>query len=203
MTESVIIRRSSLHEVWVPGEFGATREQGGGVSVAERRPLSIVQVAAWAEQAQAAVAALTKVAGVTPELDPCQAAQSGDTSALWVGPDRWLLVEPEHRDLDAVVRAGVGPDLAAVTDQSHSRCVLRLTGSRVRDVLRKGTTLDFHPAYFKPGEARTTSLFHMNGLVHCVAEDSFDVYVSRSFAQSFFGVLCHAMAEYGYQLLAH
>ena len=48
---------------------------------------------------------------------------------------------------------------------------------------------------FNPGEARTTSLFHMNGLIHCVADDSFDLYVARSFGQSFFEVITHAAAE--------
>ena len=199
MPEAAVVRRSALHEIWRGGEFG---EQGAaGLSIAERRPLSIVQIAAWTDQAEGAVTAVAGSLGVTPDREPCRAAQAGDVTALWVGPDRWLLVEPEQRDLEALIRADVGPEFAAVTDQSHSRCVLRLTGPRVRDVLRKGTTLDLDAAYFKPGDVRTTALFHMNGLVHCIAEDSFDLYVARSFAWSFFEVLCHAMAEYGYRVV--
>ena len=200
MVEAATTRRAALNEVYQTGDFGEVTNNNPGVTFAERRALSIVQVAAWDDQADAAVTAIEQAAGVRPSRDACTATQSADTAALWVGPDRWLIVEKENRDLDATIRSAVSAEVAAITDQSHSRCVIRLTGSEARNVLRKGTTLDLDPAYFKPGEARTTSLFHMNGLIHCLGEDSFDIYVARSFGQSFFEVITHAAAEYGYRI---
>jgi len=200
VVEAATTRRAALNEVYQIGDFGEVTNNNPGVTFAERRALSIVQVAAWDDQADAAIKAVGQAAGVNPSRTACSAIHSGQTAAIWIGPDRWLIVEKEHRNLDVNIKNAVNTEMAAITDQSHSRCVIRLTGVEARNVLRKGTTLDLDPAFFKPGEARTTSLFHMNGLIHCLGEDSFDIYVARSFGQSFFEVITHAAAEYGYRI---
>ncbi len=199
MAEGLVERRSPLNEVYQIGVFGDDTKSPG-VTFSERRGLSIIQVAAWAEQADASITAIGKAVGVSPSATSLSAVNANATAAIWVGPNRWLVVEKESRDLAAIVGASVSNELAAVTDQSHSRCVLRLTGEQSRNVLRKGTTLDLDPAYFKAGEAKTTSLFHINALIHCLEESMFDIYVARSFGQSFFGVITHSAAEYGYQV---
>jgi sarcosine oxidase subunit gamma len=193
-------RRAALNEVYQTGNFGDITNNEPGVTFAERRALSIIQVAAWEGQADAVVASIEQAAGVKPSRTACTATQSADASALWVGPDRWLIVEKEQRDLDTTIRNAVSTEMAAITDQSHSRCVIRISGVEARNVLRKGTTLDLDVAVFKAGGVQTTSLFHMNGVIHCIDDDRFDLYVARSFGQSFFEVITHAAAEYGYQI---
>jgi heterotetrameric sarcosine oxidase gamma subunit len=200
VVEAATTRRAALNEIYQPGDFGEVTNNNPGVTFSERRALSIIQVAAWEDQADATVSAIEQAAGVKPSRTACSAAQSEQTAAIWVGPERWLIVETENRDLDATIRNAVSTEMAAITDQSHSRCVIRLSGDDARNVLRKGTTLDLDVTHFKPGEARTTSIFHMNGLIHCLSEDSFDIYVARSFGQSFFEVITHAAAEYGYRI---
>ena len=200
MVEAVTTRCAALNEIYKTGEFGEVTNNTPGVLFTERCSLNIVQVAAWEEQADATVNAIEKATGVKPSRDGCSAVQSDQTAAIWVGPDRWLIVEKEQRDMVAAIQNAVSTDMAAITDQSHSRCVIRLSGIEARNVLRKGTTLDLDTSHFKMGEARTTSLFHMNGLIHCLSEYSFDIYVARSFGQSFFEVITHAAAEYGYRV---
>lgn len=196
MAEIATTRRSPLHEIYKMGDFGAATDNR--VIFQERRALTIVQIAAWQEHAEATMAAIEQVAGVKPAQTACSAIQSEQTVAIWVSPERWLLVEKESRNLYATIRSALSTEVATVTDQSHSRCVLRLAGKEVRNVLRKGTTLDMDSTYFKPHEARTTSLFHINGIIHCLSADCFDIYVARSFGYSFFEVISHAAAEYGY-----
>ncbi len=200
MVEATVTRRPALNEIYQTGDFGEVVNNKPGVTFAERRALSIIQVAAWKQHADTVAAAIEQLAGVKPSRTGCSAVQTGDTAAVWVGPDRWLIIEKEHRDLEQLIQSMVTAEMAAITDQSHGRCVLRLSGSEARNVLRKGTTLDLDPAHFKTSEARTTSLFHMNGLIHCLAENTFDIYVARSFGQSFYEVITHAAAEYGYRV---
>lgn len=199
MVEVETTRRAALNEIYQIGDFGEDTNNNPGVTFLERRALSIIQVAAWEDQVDAVVSGIEQAAGVKPSKIACSAIQSDQTAAIWVGPNRWLIVEKEQRDLDSAIRKMVSTEKAAITDQSHSRCVIRLSGAEARNVLRKGTTLDLEVAHFKPGEARATSLFHMNGLIHCISEDCFDIYVARSFGQSFFEVITHAAAEYGYR----
>ena len=200
MVESVTTRRSALNEIYQTGDFGEVTNNNPGVTIIERRALSIIQIAAWEEQADAVATAIEHASGVKPSRTACSAVESGETAAIWVGPDRWLVVEKESRELDVLIKDAVNEGKAAITDQSHSRCVIRLSGDEARNVLRKGTTLDLDAAYFKPGEALITGLFHMNGLIHCLTENSFDIYVARSYGQSFFEVITHAAAEYGYRV---
>lgn len=200
MFEATITRRSALNEVYKTGDFGEVTNNDLGVTFYERRELNIIQVAAWEEEADTTVNAIEKAVGIKPSRTACSATQCDDTAAIWVGPDRWLIVEKESRDLNALISKTVSPEMAAITDQSHSRCVIRLSGKDVRNVLRKGCTLDMDSTHFKTSEARITSLFHMNGLIHCLSENNFDIYVARSFGESFFEVITHAAAEYGYRV---
>ena len=200
MVEAATTRRAALNEIYQTGDFGEVTNNNPSVTFTERRALSIIQIAAWEEQADATVDAIEKATGVKPSRTACSATQSDQVAAIWVGPDRWLIVEKETRDLDKVIRDSVTTDMAAITDQSHSRCVIRLSGIEARNVLRKGTTLDLDVSHFKAGESRISSLFHMNGLIHCLNENSFDIYVARSFGHSFFEVITHAAMEYGYKV---
>ena len=200
MVETTIKRRAALHETILHGDFGEIKNNQPGVTITNRAELSMVQVAAWDDQVVNTIANIEKSIGIKPDQSACSAIQSDAISALWLGPDRWLIVEKENRDLEAVIREEVTEEMAAITDQSHSRCVLRLSGPQARNVLRKGTLLDLDERYFTPGDVRITSLFHMNGIIHCIREDSFDLYVARSFGQSFFEVITHAAMEYGYRI---
>ncbi len=200
MVEAPVARRSPLEEVYRVGQFGALGDGGAGVDLTERRAMSIVQVDAWADRTAAAADAVEQSAGVRPPRQACTATDSGNTAAIWVGPDRWIIVEKERRDLYGAITGAVSENLAAITDQSHSRCVLRISGHQSRNVLGKGTTLDMDPGQFTPGDARSTALFHMGSLIHCVGNDTFDLYVARSFGQSFFEALTRAAAEYGYRV---
>lgn len=201
MAEPASARRSALHEIYRAGDFGAPGT-GPGLKIAERRDLSIIQIAAFAGEAEGVAAAVGQASGVRPSGVACSAVCEDGAAAIWVGPDRWLIVEQADRDLERLLSAALPAGQAAITNQGHSRCVLRLTGPEARNVLRKGTTLDLDATRFKPGEARATGLFHINALLHCRSEDSFDIYVARSFGRSFFELITHAAAEYGYRVEA-
>src|SRR3954468_12520937 len=80
--------------------------------------------------------------------------------AVWLGPDEWLLSSTTEapEDLEARVRAAVVPLGGAATDVSAQRIGLRLTGTRVRDLLAKGCSIDLHPRVFARGSSAQTAL---------------------------------------------
>src|SRR5689334_18439732 len=56
----------------------------------------------------AAIAAAGEAFGVALPQEPCRAATAGERAALWLGPDEWLLLAPEHEGVAiaaALVRA--------------------------------------------------------------------------------------------------
>jgi methylglutamate dehydrogenase subunit D len=191
-------RLSALAAVYRPGSFGAIGPAGPGVVLAERHPLAAVQVAARLAEGEAVRAALAAALGVAPDPAANRTAAQGATTILWAGPGRWLVVEPERRDLEALLRAALAGTAAAVTDLGNGRTTLRIAGKRSRDLLAKGSAIDFHPRAFPVGACAQGLLGHVGALFHAVDDaPSFDLHVARSYAQTVWEWLTEAAAEYG------
>lgn len=193
-------RRSALEGHYAPGDFGAIRKDAPGIVLQERRALAIVHVDAWTDKAEACAGAVAEACGVAPSLAACTAAEAGETAALWIGPNRWLITEPETRDLFATLKAGVGEDLAALTDQGHARVCWRITGPRLRDLLVKGSTVDFDR--FGAGDCISTQMGHFAVTLHGRGEDSADLYAARSFAVDMQHWLYESSLEFGLRVTA-
>jgi sarcosine oxidase subunit gamma len=188
--------RSTLDTVIKPGVFG--REAANpGVILAERRGLALVQVAGFA--AGTVGAGLRDRLGIAVDARPNRASGSPDALALWQGPERWLIVTPATRMPSAanMLSQALKPDQAAITELDQARTALRLSGRKARDVLAKGCLLDLHPSAFPAGACAQTALFHANVLIHAVDAGTFDLYVARSYGQSFWETVADAAGEFG------
>lgn len=126
-------------------------------------------------------------------------AGGGDVSALWLGPSEWLLVTPgDGAALAERARQALAGCHSAVTDVSDSRCVIRASGPRVRELLAKASSLDLHPRVFETGMCAQSLLARTHMLLHQVADDPvYDIYVHRSFADYAWRWLEDAAREYG------
>jgi|DewCreStandDraft_4_1066084.scaffolds.fasta_scaffold166722_1 sarcosine oxidase subunit gamma len=193
--------RSALEGVVRPGAFGRTPAEPG-VRLGERRGLALLQVAGF--RAGAVAAALRDRLGIAVDAEPNRASGMPDAVALWLGPERWLVVTPAGRTPAAaeLLSRALPSDQAGIVDLGHARTVLRLSGAKARDVLAKGCLLDLHPRAFGPGACAQTALFHANALIHVVDAAAFDLYVPRSYAQSFWESLTDAAGEFGWRVEA-
>jgi sarcosine oxidase subunit gamma len=118
----------------------------------------------------AVVARVETAIGVALPVEPNTVASHGPRSALWLGPDEWLVVdEPGSTAADSVgarsiavletsIREAFAPDWGAVTDVSANRVVIELSGPGARDLLAHGCTLDLHPRRFGPRRCAQTLL---------------------------------------------
>ena len=92
--------------------------------------------------------------------EPCTSAARDQISALWLGPDQWLVTCPA-RDVPgllASLREALAGVHAAITDVTDGRVAFRLAGPSARDVLAKGCPLDLHPRAFPPGRCAQSLL---------------------------------------------
>jgi sarcosine oxidase subunit gamma len=85
--------------------------------------------------------------GLVLPVEPNTVSTSGERSALWLGPDEWLVVDGLTRvgGIEAVVRQAFTPDWGSVVDVSANRSVVELSGPHARALLAKGCSLDLHP----------------------------------------------------------
>ncbi len=63
-------------------------------------------------------------------------------------------------------------------------------------MLRKGIPIDLHESVFTPGKFAMTGLHHTPVLLHCTAEQRFELYAMRTFALDVWEWLEDAAKEY-------
>ena len=192
-------RLSALKGVLEPGIFGARTP---GITLCERRNLSIVQVAAYADTAQTTRNIIEDFIGALPPSEPNRSIAAGAAQICWIGPHKWWIVQTDRpRDANSLARE-LG-DRAAVTTQGHGRTCIRLSGPSARDLLPKGCTLDFHPGHFTVGDCAQTNLGHVNSVINCIDDaPEFDLFIPRSYAVSFWEWITDAAMEFGYKVIA-
>ncbi|MEU6912584.1 sarcosine oxidase subunit gamma [Streptomyces olindensis] len=176
----------------------ATRASGGAIRLAELPFLTQINVRLDAKGAAAEAVGLAL--DLQLPLQPNTVVRAGELTALWLGPDEWLLVGPpgSERDLEGRIREAAGDEFVSVIDVSAQRTTLLVTGPRARDLLAHGCPLDLHPRAFGPGRCAQTTLGRAQ--VVLVARDDpragFWVLVRSTFAGYLADWLLDAATEY-------
>ncbi|WP_200300991.1 sarcosine oxidase subunit gamma [Streptomyces adelaidensis] len=176
----------------------ATRTSGGAVRLAELPFLTQLNVRLDAKGAAADAVGLAL--DLALPLEPNSVVRAGELTALWQGPDEWLLVAPPgaQRDLESRIREAAADEPVSVTDVSAQRTTVLVTGPRARDLLAHGCPLDLHPRAFDAGRCAQTTLGRTQ--IVLVARDEpragFWVLVRSSFAGYLADWLLDAATEY-------
>ena len=151
-----------------------------------------------------ALDALAAVLGGALPLAPNTAvaagADAGDgRTALWLGPDEWLLCAPAAGATALAEALGAALDGRhhAVCDVSAMYTTLALSGPHAREVLMKGCRLDLHARAFAPGACVQTTLARAQAILHMTDDGpAYEITVRNSFALYLATWLLDAMAAY-------
>jgi methylglutamate dehydrogenase subunit D len=170
-------RQLPLRDVAKPGRFGANRG-AVGVTLSIVHPSSLVSVIARKDKSKTVADALTSLRGA---------------QVMWAGADQWYV----SGEMAAALKKKLGAS-ASVIDQSHGRVVIRISGSKVRDVLAKGTPVDVNAIQFPFGASAMTQMAHVGVHLTRTGEDEFTLSVFRGFSESFWEWLIGSAAEFGY-----
>jgi len=191
--------RSPLATFHPRGPVGAATETS--LSLTEVR-LAIVQVQARQDFAGEAATALEAALGlVLPGAG--RFTRHGELSAVSIAPRTWLVTAPLVQDGALHDRLAVPlAGLAAVTDQSHGKTALKLSGPMSRSVLDKGCRIDLHPRAFGKGHAAVTTIDHV-GVLIAQTDDvpTYYLIVPSTLVQSLLSFLVASAAEFGCSVL--
>lgn len=187
-------RRSALATIYKSGPFGIEATPPG-VTIVERTGLSIV-IAECAEGDTDSIAALSKVLKADMPT-PGHSTESNNQRVIWLAPGRWMIVGKGQTYGETAALLASFYESAAINDVSSSKTVVRVSGPNVRDTLAASSTIDLHPSVFIPGMSATTDLDHVVVIMDCLDADTFDLYVSRAYAVSFWEWLIEASEEFG------
>ena len=130
--------------------------------------------------------AVKSVLGLDLPTKPRTADSKGGITVFWLSVDQWLITCPRGGEaalLKKLQDALNGVHSLAV-DVSDMRAIIRLEGEHVREVLMKGSSIDFTMPEYKAGLVRRLVFAEIAALAHIVSDkpDTVDLYVFRSYA---------------------
>ncbi len=182
--------KSSLRTAGTGGLPGAVLE--------EQRPAALAQINGAPDEQR--LGAALSVLGLERAPEPRRACTGKGATLLWTGPGQWLAVASSTpaKEFAPSLRRALEESGATVTDLSHARTVIRIAGPKAREVLLKGCPLDLE--LFQVNDCATSLLGHVSVQLHCVGDQTFDVYVFRSFGLATWEWLIDAALEYGAEM---
>ncbi|MET7391922.1 sarcosine oxidase subunit gamma family protein [Dactylosporangium sp. NPDC005572] len=169
--------------------------EGGRVRLEERPFLAMASIRV--DPASEAAGRICAALGAPLPAGCGETAASGPHTALWLGPDEWLVVS--ETDPDVLTRPlveALGPDHGAVVDVSANRTVLELSGAAARAVLQKGCPVDLHPRAFGAGRAVATTLARVPLVLWQSGPATYRLLPRSSFADYVARWLLDAMREF-------
>lgn len=134
-----------------------------------------------------AVQALSRTLGLSLPTKPKTSASTDSLSALWLGPDEWLLIGPEGADFAGLAaKAGV---VHSAVDVSHRNVGIMVSGPGAADAINAGCPQDLSLAVFPVGACSRTVFGKIEIILHRMDEDTFRVECWRSFSDYCFAML--------------
>ena len=189
----MVERRSPLQHLAV-----ALSEAGGEAVTLRERPF-LAQLDVRLAGDAAAHAAVAGVLGAPLPDSPGTTARGPEGTALWLGPDEWLVVATPGAEAPLAERLGdaLGASFASVIDVSANRTCVELAGPRAREVLEKGCSIDLHPRAFGPGRCAQTMLARAQVVLEQeTGEPAYRLLVRASFAAYLAAWLIDATMEF-------
>ncbi len=187
---------SALEPVYRRGAHG-NRERGSAINIWETQPGSVVQVTSWPGSEEAARRAIETATSLSLGTNPGAGASDDSRAAFGIAPGRWLVVDQAEGAGEAL-RAAIEIETGTITDLSHGRTAIAIEGEKAEWVLSKLFALDFSLAAFPVSAGKSTAHHELFTLIQRTGADRFDLYVYRSFARSFWKLLCASAQDVGY-----
>jgi sarcosine oxidase subunit gamma len=169
------------------GAHGGT----AGVRLQPAEPANRISLRARAED----VAALSSALRLALPTAPRTSATQGSRTALWLGPDEWLVIDDGEGGLvEAAASSGA---LHSATNVSHRNTAILVSGPGAVATLNGGCPLDLSLKAFPVGACARTLFGKIEVVLLRTGEDSFRLECWRSFSEYAFGLLAEAAEDAG------
>lgn len=130
------------------------------------------------------IASVSERIGVGLPRQACRAARDGELSALWLGPDEWLLLNAAPADGWTSLLVGrLDGVLHSLVDVSHCSVALSVSGSRAEKILASGCALDLSASAFPVDMCTRTMFAKAEVVLWRTAIDCFHLELWRSYAR--------------------
>ncbi len=126
-----------------------------------------------------AVGALSKALGISLPVKPKSSETKGTRTALWLGPDEWLILDSAKNPMDDAAKAKV---LNSAVDVSHRNTAIIVSGAAAEATLSAGCPQNLSLAAFPVGACSRTILGKAEIVIVRTGQQAFRVECWRSFS---------------------
>ena len=188
---------SPLQSFHKKGLFGNHHKKNESdlLKISEVKDLTIVQIV----QYKRSKVQLNEISidGIKFPEEALKVNSNEKTRILWNAPKTWLIISSKE-DIVERIKEKCNSENFAVTDISHSRAVIRIKGLQAREVLKKGSPINFNE--FEANNCAGTVFHGINIIIDSINNnpDTYNLLTLRSFGESFYHHITDAALEFGY-----
>ena len=188
---------SPLQSIHKKGLFGDHQKKNESdlLNITEVKDLTIVQIVQY-KKSKVQLNSI-QIDGLEFPLQNSKVSSNKETRILWNAPRTWLIISRKE-NIDKTIEEKCKNENFAITDISHSRSVIQIKGPQAKDILKKGSPLNFNE--FEKNNCAGTVFHGINIVVDFVDKnpDTFNLLTLRSFGESFYHHITDAALEFGY-----
>ena len=132
--------------------------------------------------------------------DDLKVSGNNDTRILWIGPNNWFIFSSSEK-LSEEISKNLSNNEFAITDLSHSKGIIELSGKNLKEVLKKGCPINFNELNKNQS---INSIYNGIAITLDFVNDqpaTVRVMSLRSFGESLYHSVTDASLEFGYKAI--
>ena len=186
-----------LESVHKKGLFGNhhKKDERDLLNISEVKGLTIIQIVQY-KRSEVQLNSI-RIDGLEFDSQSPKVSSNKETRILWSGPNTWLVISKKENIIETIKEKCNSTNFA-VTDISHSRAVIKIKGLQAKEVLKKGSPINFNE--FKKNNCAGTVFHGINIIIDSIDNnpETYNLLVLRSFGESFYHHITDAALEFGY-----
>lgn len=132
--------------------------------------------------------------------DDLKVSGNNDTRILWIGPNNWFIFSSSEK-LSEEIGKNLSNNEFAITDLSHSKAIIELSGKNLKEVLKKGCPINFNELNKNQS---INSIYNGIAITLDFVNDqpaTVRIMCLRSFGESLYHSVTDASLEFGYKAI--
>ena len=186
-----------LESIHKRGIFGNQQKKyvSDVLQIAEAKHLKVIQVVQY-KRSKIQLNTI-QIDDLKLPIENLKVASKEETRILWNAPKTWLIISSKENIIE-IIKEKCSSENFALTDISHSRAVIKIKGLQAKEILKKGSPINFNE--FGKNNCVGTVFHGINIIIDSIGNnpDTYNILTLRSFGESLYHHITDAALEFGY-----